>query len=339
MAYRDPEQGRAADRARFRRRADERRAAGLCPRCGVRPPAPGRTACDPCAGKRRIAGRARDARLRAAGKPRRNAARARKYERDRSRKQTAERIARGVCTKCSRQPAATGRRQCAGCAETRRAAERARYAQARARGEKYGGRDPGTKRKAARAASAKRRQARLDADNCTRCGRRPPVEGGTTCGRCLDARRIADRERYRRRRERGLCVACGRPAFDGQSRCGVCAAIDGERRDSARKNEAARRRYTERRARNACTDCGQPAFGACRCPACAERSYERSAHFKGIPVWEPGFMVIEIDTGAVHGPFDSEAEAAASLVFAKLSPEEVEIVSDAPITARVTGWT
>ena len=50
--------------------------------------------------------------------------------------------------------------------------------------------------------------------------------------------------------------------------------------------------------------------------------------------------MIELDTGAVHGPFDSEAEAeaAASLVFAKLSLHEVEIVSDAPITATVTGW-
>ena len=39
--------------------------------------------------------------------------------------------------------------------------------------------------------------------------------------------------------------------------------------------------------------------------------------------------MIELDTGTVHGPFDSKAEAAASLVFAKLSLHEVEIVSDA----------
>lgn len=338
MAYRDPEQGRAADRARFRRRTEQRQAAGLCPRCGVRPPEPGRSTCEPCAEKRRIAGRARDAKLRAIGKPRRKTARAREYERERSRKQTAERLAWGACIKCGREPAAPARRLCAGCAANRRVADRGKYAEAKARGELYDGKDPGVKRKAARAASARRQQARLDAGTCTRCGRRPPADGGTVCDRCREARRAADRERYRERRAAGLCVSCAKPAFAGESRCGVCATVEGEQRDRAGKNEAARRRYAERRARSACTDCGGPALGACRCPDCAERSYERSAHFKGIPVWDPSYTVIELDTGTVHGPFDSEAEAAASLVFAKLSPDEVEIVSDAPITARVTGW-
>lgn len=71
MAYRDPAQGRAHDRERFRKRTAERTAAGLCPRCGVRPPEPGRSTCEPCAEKRRIAGRARDARLRTVGRLRR----------------------------------------------------------------------------------------------------------------------------------------------------------------------------------------------------------------------------------------------------------------------------
>ena len=259
MAYRDPAQGRAADRARFRKRTAERKAAGLCPRCGERRPEDGLALCSACAEKRRASERARDARRRAAGvKRRRNPA----SERARDRRRTAERIARGLCTECSTEPAAPARRLCAGCGERRRDADRARYTEAKARGEKYGGKDPNVKRKAARTESAKRRQARLDAGTCTRCGRRPPVEGGTVCG--------------------------------------------------------------------------QPAYGACRCPECAKRSYERSAHFRGIPVWEPTFEVIELDTGTVHGPFDSEA--AASLVFAKLSLHEVEIVSDAPITATVTGW-
>ena len=335
MAYRDPARGRAADRARFRKRTAQRKASGLCPRCGERRPEDGLAMCGACAEKRRASERARDARRRAAGvKRRRNPA----TERARDRRRIAERIARGLCTKCGTEPAEPARRLYAGCGEKHRAADRARYTEAKARGELYGGRDPGAKRKAARTASAKRRQARLDAGMCTRCGRRPPVDGGTVCGRCRDARRAAERGRYRGLRERGLCVTCGAPAFDGQSRCGVCATVEGERRDSAGKNDAARRRYAERRARNACTDCGQPAYGACRCPGCAQRSYERSAHFRGIPVWEPTFTVIELDTGTVHGPFDSEAEAAASLVFAKLSLHEVEIVSDAPITARVTGW-
>ena len=134
-------------------------------------------------------------------------------------------------------------------------------------------------------------------------------------------------------------MTCGKPAFAGESRCGVCATVDAEQRDKGRKNETVRQRYAERRARNACTDCGQPAHGACRCEACAKRSYERSDHFRGIPVWDPSYTAIELDTGIAHGPFDSEAEAAASLVFAKVPLDRVEIVRDAPITATVTGWT
>ena len=58
----------AARRAssRFHRRTVERRAKGLCPTCGKRPPAPDRSLCEHCADKQCVAGRARDARLRAA---------------------------------------------------------------------------------------------------------------------------------------------------------------------------------------------------------------------------------------------------------------------------------
>ena len=96
--------------------------------------------------------------------------------------------------------------------------------------------------------------------------------------------------------------------------------------------------YWQRRARRQCTDCGQPAHGASRCEACARRSYERSDFFRGIPVWDPSFTVIKIATGEAHGPFDTEAEAIAGLVFAGLEFDEVEIINDAPITARLTAW-
>ena len=56
MAYRDPEEGRARDRERFRQRTAERIAQGLCPRCGKAPPAPERKVCGSCAGKRNRAG-------------------------------------------------------------------------------------------------------------------------------------------------------------------------------------------------------------------------------------------------------------------------------------------
>ena len=335
MAYRDVEQRRRRDRERFLERTERRRAAGLCPRCGVRRPENGLALCGECAGKRRASERARDARRRAAGiKRRRNVV----GERARDRRRTAEWIARGVCTKCGVNQPEPGRRLCAACGEKRRAAERARYARAKRRGELYGGRNPQVKRKAGRAASARRRQARLDGGTCVRCGRRLPVEGGATCQPCREIRQAAERELYASRKAAGLCVSCGRPAFAGEARCGVCATVDGQRRNRDRKNATSRRRYWERREAGRCTDCNRPSFGASRCPDCAKRSYERSDFFRGIPAWDPSFTVIELATGETHGPFDSEADAVAELAFAGLSFDEVEIVNDAPVTARYAAW-
>ena len=93
MAYRDIQKRRRNDLARFHRRNEARRAAGLCLKCGKVPPAPERTLCEPCAGKRRAADRACTARLRAEGKPLRDPERAKQYERERSRRQHAERRA------------------------------------------------------------------------------------------------------------------------------------------------------------------------------------------------------------------------------------------------------
>ena len=335
MAYRDPARGRAADRERFRKRTEQRRAAVLCPRCGAHEPENGLALCGVCAEKRRAWDRARDARRRAAGiKRQRNRA----GERSRARQRIAKRIARGVCTKCGVNPPESGRRLCAACGEKRRAAERARYAKARSRGELYGGRDPQARRNAGRAASARRRQARLEGGTCVRCGRRPPAEGGVTCGPCRETRQAAERELYAARRAAGLCGRCGGPTTDCRAQCAPCAALEAERGRPERKNARSRQRYWERREASRCTDCNGPSHGASRCPACAKRSYERSGFFRGIPVWDPSFTVIELATGETHGPFDSEADAIAELAFAGLSFDEVEILNDAPITARLAGW-
>ena len=338
MAYRDPNVGRAKDRERFRKRTAEHIAAGLCPRCGCRPPASGRTVCGPCGDRRNAASRARDARLRAAGMPRRDPVKAREYERERARRQTAARPAAGLCTRCGQVPAAPERAVCEPCGARRREAERLRYARAMAAGRLYAGRDPIAKRRSARAASGKRQKARLDAGQCARCGRQPPVEDGTTCEPCREARRAAERELYSARRAAGLCARCGGSTTDDGSRCAPCAVLEAERGSPERKNAASRRRYWERRAAGRCTDCGAASQGATRCEPCARRSYERSDFFRGIPAWDPSFTVIEIATGEHLGTYDSEAEAAAALVFAKLSFEQVEVISDASPMARLTGW-
>ena len=83
----------------------------------------------------------------------------------------------------------------------------------------------------------------------------------------------------------------------------------------------------------------RPRRGASRCAACAERSYHRSAHFKGIPVWDPRWTVVEIATGREIGTFDSEADVALCLVFEKLGRERVEVLCDASPMSSFTSWT
>ena len=87
-----------------------------------------------------------------------------------------------------------------------------------------------------------------------------------------------------------------------------------------------------------CTECGAWAGNASRCEPCARRSYTRSPEHRGLPVSQPRFTVIEIDTGVDHGTYDSPAEVAACLAFAKLGPDDVEIVSDVSVMASLTSW-
>ena len=115
--------------------------------------------------------------------------------------------------------------------------------------------------------------------------------------------------------------------------------MDNASRNPERKNEQSRRRYRVRRERGLCTACGAPSQGASRCVPCAERSYHGSAYFRGIPLWDPTWTVIELATGREHGPFDSEADVALCLAFEELDRDRVEIVKDAPITASYASWT
>ena len=114
--------------------------------------------------------------------------------------------------------------------------------------------------------------------------------------------------------------------------------LEEERRSPERKNAAARRRYAERRARGACTNCGAPAQGAARCAPCAKRSYERSDHFRGMPLWPPSFAVFLRETDECLATFDDEMEAVAWLAFEKLDRDAVEIVADRSPLATLTGW-
>lgn len=327
---------RPGDRARHRRKAAGRAALGLCPKCGRRPPAPGRSQCAPCQEMDNAAGRARDARLRAAGIPRRDTQKANAGKRERTRRVAGARRAEGLCAACGKAPAVPDRASCEPCLDKRRARNRAKYAAGKAAGKPYGGADPDTRRRAARARSRRRRKAWRAAGLCVRCGAHPAAEGGTTCTACRERRRATERRRYAGRRAAGRCVACNRPAPDGRSRCAVCATVEGERRDRAGKNAAARKKYAALRARSQCTGCGAPAFGTSRCPTCAKRSFER--HVRGMPVYPASFAVHLRETGECLGVFDDEMEAAAWLAFEKLSADRVEVVRDASPLAAMAAW-
>ena len=131
-------------------------------------------------------------------------------------------------------------------------------------------------------------------------------------------------------------MRCQAPTFDGAAQCAACSVARSERRDREAEYAARRRQYADRRARGKCVSCEAPSPGAARCDPCARRHSESSGTWRGIPVWDPQYTVVELATGREHGPFDSAADVALCLAFAKLSRDEVEVIADAPVTASFT---
>ena len=259
---------------------------------------------------------------------------AKKQTRDlRNRQRHAQRIAQGTCTRCGKLPPDPGLKVCARCAEKSRAADKARRDKAKAHGMLYRGRDPERCRRADRAGDRRRRRARLDAGLCTSCGLRRPEDNRSVCEPCREARRALDRRRYAARRAAGRCVRCTQPAVGGLSRCGRCLALEKERVSPERESAVSKRRYARRRARGECVDCKAPTGGAARCPRCAYRSNARAPERHLVTLWPPQITVIERQTSQELGIFETEAEAAACIVFAKLRTDQVEILSNVPLMA------
>ena len=327
MPHKDPEARRQADRDRHRRRVAARAAVGLCVRCGRKRAAESGRTCDECRLKRRLADRERAAQRRAAGIKRVRGPEARKAEYRRVRERAGDRLARGLCAKCGRQPNEPDRRLCAECAERQRRADRERYRKASAQGKPYGGRNPEAKRRTARQRARKRQQARRESSLCIRCGKLPPVEDGSSCTTCLENRRASDRRTYAERRAAGLCTRCEARTFEGVPVCGPCTVL--EARYVEKKRETGRRRYAERRAAWVCTHCGRrPSYGASRCEPCSKRAWESSEQVKALPAYPPSFTVVERGTGIDHGTWDSWEEVAIALSFARLSLDDVDVLID-----------
>ena len=250
----------------------------------------------------------------------------------RLRRRHAERSASGTCTRCGRVPPEPGLKVCGGCAEKRRAAERARRDRARSQGKLYRGRDPERCRRADRDGDRRRRERR-DAGLCTSCGRRRPEDNRSVCEPCRKARRALDRRRYAARKAAGRCVRCRQPTVGGLSRCGRCLLLEKERVSPERESAVSRKRYAARRARGICVDCKTPAGSAARCGRCAYRSNSRAPGRHLVSMWPPQIAVIELETGEELGVFETESEAAACIAFARLRPDQVEILSNVPLMA------
>ena len=219
-----------------------------------------------------------------------------------------ERRAAGLCVSCAT-PAPDGKAYCRPCAGTRgrrrnlkakREADRRRYAERRARGD------------------------------CTTCGK--PARGAAECEACRDTAR----DRYDARRAAGVCVKCRTPTFGAAAYCAPCAIVKAESRDREAEYAARRARYAERRAKGRCVACAAPSPGAARCEPCSRRHREQSGAYRGIPLWDPTWTVIEIDTGECHGTFSSEMEVAACLAFARLTRDQVEVIADISPMATFT---
>ena len=127
-----------------------------------------------------------------------------------------------------------------------------------------------------------------------------------------------------------MCVYCGKRAPVGEA--GSCAPCREARLASAR------RRYhlvtRERRQAGLCPRCGQrepePLMRECR--PCLDR--QRGYEYRGMPDLPTRYTVIEIATGIDHGTWETPMEVAGALAFAKLTIDDVEIITDdAPMAA------
>ncbi len=216
-------------------------------------------------------------------------ARRREFDRQRSRRRTAERVARGLCPRCGRQAPAPKRAVCDPCAKKRRIADRARAGKRRAAGIKRV-RDPKARQTEYQSAKAKSAE-RLAHGVCSRCGRHPYEPERPLCAGCGERQRRRDRERYatardtgelyggksvatkrrsarrrtrlrqRARRAAGVCIRCGRGRpVDGASSCSDCLEA---------RRVADRQTYAARRGAGLCTRCAATTFeGASLCGPC-----------------------------------------------------------------------
>ena len=212
-------------------------------------------------------------------------------------------ISQGLCSVCGSRAAVSGRRLCRVCADRMNAIFKQRYVARAAQGlcPGCGKTEPAPGRKM-----------------CKACGRKGGGAKNRECQKRLYWARVAD----------GMCVNCGTAAPEPDRRfCPTCA-------DKNRARDRVKRRRL--RALGLCVECRKPSFGGYLCAPC--RTKMRHYVARAMPVWSPSYTVWEIATDKCHGSWDSQEDVSLCLAFAKLSRDEVEIVTDAPAMAGFVGW-
>ena len=128
-------------------------------------------------------------------------------------------------------------------------------------------------------------------------------------------------------------MRCTQPTVGDLSRCGRCLTLEKERVSPKRESAVSKKRYAARRERGECVDCKAPVRGTARCQRCAYRSNSRAPERHLVSMWPPQIAVIELETGDELGVFETESEAAACIAFARLRPDQVEILSNVALLA------
>ena len=178
------------------------------------------------------------------------------------------------------------------------------------------------------------------------CHPQPPAEAGCDCCSAGDATAAAPARRSRswharqRLAARGLCLNCGRVAeAHARGVCVHCAKRPPDPGSTActgcREARLAthRRRYhtvtRERQSAGLCPRCGkrEPEPFMRECGPCRDR--QRGYAYRGMPDLPTQYTVIGIADGTDHGTWETPMEVAAALAYAKLSLDDVEIVTDA----------
>ena len=107
---------------------------------------------------------------------------------------------------------------------------------------------------------------------CSRCGKTAPLAGRPLCERCTEMRkrwrqntseekkaqaRQANRERYARLKEQGLCVQCAKPVeVQGEAICKSCKATRKGYNQVMTASERSMERYNFYKEKGICTSCG-----------------------------------------------------------------------------------